>query len=196
MNKNILGLTALLCSAFLLSCSSKPTYLPKPKGYNKMVIEPHAYQQLDDSHPFTFEYSKQALIKKDSSLIAEPHWIYVYYPKLQANIHLTYKALNGKKDLYNEHLGDSYKLAYKHDIKAYAIDEVVSKSPNGYTITAFELEGEVPSQFQFVATDSSKHFLRGALYFMTATKNDSLEPAIKYMKEDMMQLIKTLKFKD
>jgi len=57
-----------------------------------------------------------------------------------------------------------------------------------------ELEGEVPSQFQFTITDSSQHFLRGALYFNTKVQNDSLAPAIEYMKLDMMQIINTLEW--
>jgi gliding motility-associated lipoprotein GldD len=58
-----------------------------------------------------------------------------------------------------------------------------------------ELSGEVPTQFQFYVTDSTHHFLRGALYFNTAVKNDSLAPIIEYIKSDMMHLINTLEFK-
>jgi gliding motility-associated lipoprotein GldD len=58
-----------------------------------------------------------------------------------------------------------------------------------------ELEGEVPSQFQVTVTDSSKNFLRAALYFNTKVANDSLQPAIDYMKKDMMHLINTLEWK-
>ena len=58
-----------------------------------------------------------------------------------------------------------------------------------------ELEGEVPSQFQFHITDSTDHFLRGALYFKTATKNDSLAPAIEFLKSDIIHLLNTLEWK-
>jgi gliding motility-associated lipoprotein GldD len=58
-----------------------------------------------------------------------------------------------------------------------------------------ELSGEVPTQFQFFVTDSTDHFLRGALYFNTAMKNDSLAPVIEYIKVDMIHLINTLEFK-
>jgi hypothetical protein len=44
-------------------------------------------------------------------------------------------------------------------------------------------------------TDSSKNFLRGALYFDTKVANDSLAPAIAYMKKDIMHLINTLQWK-
>jgi gliding motility-associated lipoprotein GldD len=58
------------------------------------------------------------------------------------------------------------------------------------------LSGEVPSQFQFYITDSTRHFLRGALYFPTATKNDSLAPIINYIKQDMIHLLNTTRWKE
>ncbi|WP_332913198.1 hypothetical protein [Algoriphagus boritolerans] len=59
-----------------------------------------------------------------------------------------------------------------------------------------ELSGEVPTQFQFFVTDSTDHFLRGALYFNTAMKNDSLAPVIEHIKIDMTHLMNSVKFVD
>jgi gliding motility-associated lipoprotein GldD len=59
-----------------------------------------------------------------------------------------------------------------------------------------EIDGEVPSQFQFTMTDSSRNFLRAALYFNVKVQNDSLRPAIEYVKKDMMEMINTLNWKD
>ena len=60
----------------------------------------------------------------------------------------------------------------------------------------FELDGEVPSSLQFIVSDSTKNFIRGAMYFKTATKNDSLRPIIKYIKADAFELINSLEFKN
>jgi gliding motility-associated lipoprotein GldD len=177
----------------LISCSED--YLPKPKGYNRIDLPPHNYQLLTEDHPYVFEYSKNAVIKKDVSMIAEPHWIDVYYPEFQAYIQLTYKPLHGKGKTFDEHVDDSHKLAGKHNIKAYSIEEGQVRTPKGYNATIFELTGEVPSQFQFYVTDSTKHFLRGAIYFQTATKNDSLAPVIEYLKYDAMHLVNSVDWK-
>ncbi len=75
------------------------------------------------------------------------------------------------------------------------IDEVIIKTPSGKTATIAELNGEVPSQFQFTITDSTRHFLRGAVYFYTKVSNDSLAPAIDYVKKDALHLINTLEWK-
>jgi len=145
--------------------------------------------------PYTFEYSMHAKLLDDTSTISERYWIEVYYPHIKANVHITYKPIRSEK-LLKEFLDDSYTLTAKHQIKAYAINEVISKTPSGKTAVIAELEGEVPSQFQFTVTDSSKNFLRGALYFNTKVANDSLAPAIEYMKKDIMHMINTLEWKN
>ncbi len=94
-----------------------------------------------------------------------------------------------------EYINDAYKLTSQHQVKAYAIEESILRTPRGYTASLTELSGEVPSQVQFMITDSSEHFLRGALYFNTASKNDSLKPVIDYIKTDIVHLLNTLQWK-
>ena len=76
--------------ALLAGCSSAPDFTPKPKGYNRIDLPPHRYRLLPAGHPYTFEYSKEAVMKRDSSYLAQPHWLNVYYPKLHANVQITY----------------------------------------------------------------------------------------------------------
>ncbi len=193
MQKNMNKYWLLFPLLLLISCSED--YLPKPRGYNKIDLPLHDYQMLTEAHPYIFEYSKKAIIKKDVSKIAEDHWIDVYYPDFDAYIQLTYKKINGNKKNFNEHVDDSHKLAGKHNVKAYSIEEGQLLTPKGYVATVFELSGEVPSQFQFYVTDSTSNFLRGAVYFKTDIKNDSLAPIIEFMKYDAMHLINTLDWK-
>lgn len=170
-------------------------YLPKPLGYNRLVLPPHAYRELPDTLPYRFEYSAHATLLPDTSRIRERFWIEIYYPELKSNIHITYKPIRNNR-LLKEFFDDSYTLTAKHQIKAYAINEVITKTPSGKTAVIAELEGDVPSQFQFTVTDSTRNFMRGALYFYTKVANDSLAPAIEYMKMDMMHVINTLEWKN
>ena len=178
----------------LLGCEK--TFVPKPKGYNRIMLPTAEYLPLPDSLPYTFEYSTQATILRDSSWISERFWIDLYYKNLDANIQITYKEINNDTKLLREYLKDSYDLTSKHNIKAYAIDETIVTLKNGMRATLMELSGEVPSQFQFHVTDSTQNFLRGALYFRTSTKNDSLQPVINYVKQDMVHMLNTLKWDD
>jgi gliding motility-associated lipoprotein GldD len=178
----------------LLIASCDREYLPKPLGYNRLELPEPSYRALPDSLPYAFEYSQHARLLADSSSIREQYWIEIYYPLLHADIHITYKPLKGSDKLLKEYMDDAYTLTAKHQIKAYAINEVITVTPSGKTAVIAELEGEVPSQFQFTITDSTANFLRGALYFNTKVQNDSLAPAIEYMKRDMMHIINTLEW--
>lgn len=168
--------------------------MPKPKGYNRIDLPEHSYQPLPDSFPYSFEYSKHVRLLADSSWLAERWWIHLYYPALDANVQLTYKPIRNLDSLLMGYYADAYKLTAQHNVKAYSIEESILELPNGHWASVSELEGEVPSQFQFHVSDSSRHFLRGALYFNTATKNDSLRPVINYVKEDIYHLLNTLKW--
>ena len=172
-----------------------PDFTPKPKGYNRIDLPAHRYRLLEDGHPYTFEYSREAVIKRDSSYLAQPHWLNIYYQQLHANVQITYMDVARDRRLYNKMMEDARKLTGKHQIKATAIDERMLLTPNGMRVSVFELQGEVPSQFQFYTTDSTRHFLRGALYFRTATANDSLAPVIEYVKQDMVRMMNTLRYK-
>lgn len=188
------GLGSCILSLFLFSCERD--YLPKPLGYNRIELPPQEYLALPDSFPYSFEYSKHARLLKDTSWIRGRYWIEIYYPTLKADVHVTYKKLDGKDQLLKELLNDAYVLTAKHQIKASAIDEIITHTPKGHTAVIAELQGDVPSQFQFTITDSTENFLRGALYFNTKVNNDSLDPAIEFMKKEIMHMINTVDWKN
>lgn len=179
----------------MASCSGSSDYLPKPKGYNRIELPTHVYQSLPDSFPYSFEYSDQVKLLRDSSWIAERYWVHLYYPLMDADIQITYKPIRNLDSLLQGYYHDAYKLTSQHNVKAYSIEEVIKELPNGHFASMSLLEGEVPSQIQFHVSDSSRHFLRGALYFKVATKNDSLRPVINYLTEDILHLLETLEWK-
>ncbi len=183
--------TFTLLFALAAACGGTKEYVPKPKGFNRIDLPDVKYQSLDEEHPYFFEYSQAAHIRPDSSSIAEPHWIHVIYPEFKADVQLTYKSIKDHPEIFSEFIDDAHKLTGKHMVKASAIEESILKTPSGKTVAVYELEGEVPSQFQFYLTDSTEHFLRGALYFRTATKNDSLSPIIEYIKKDIIHMLNT-----
>jgi gliding motility-associated lipoprotein GldD len=183
----------------LFSCGTaseeEKTSLPRPKGYPLITIPTHQYRTLEQGHPFSFEVSTLAEVKKDTTYFAEPHWMYIYYPRWDAFIQLTYKPVLQDSKRLQKMIRDSYILASKHQMKATRIDEGFITTTSGRKAAVIELEGEVATSFQFIITDSTNHFLRGAVYLNTATKNDSLAPVIQYLKKDAIHLIQTLRWK-
>lgn len=191
-------LIKLLILPFLLASltSCEKSWLPKPPGYNKIDLPSHSYNQLKGDYPYELDFSTSSQVEPDSFNLGEKAWINLNYKEFGAKVHLTYKKIDGMNTKFETLSNDAFKLTAKHQIKAYGIEEGILMTPNGYTAVVAELSGEVPTQFQFFVTDSTDHFLRGALYFNTAMKNDSLAPVIEYIKIDMTHLMNSVKFID
>lgn len=195
MIRKLSGLLIFMISLSIYSCGGEEVFLPKPKGFPRIELPPQEYKLLEGNYPYEFEFSNSAVIQRDTFVNAEPYWIIIYYPEIEARIQLTYKNFSGNMKQLKAHIDDSYKLAAKHQVKAtQQIDEVTRYSDEVKAIT-MQIEGEVPSHFQFFTTDTTKHFLRGATYLTEPTVNDSLLPLVNYMKKESEHLLKTLKWK-
>ena len=132
------GMVLMLCAG-AAACSSAPDYTPKPKGYNRIDLPPHRYRTLGGGHPYSFEYSQYAKVLRDSSYLAQPDWLNVYYPQLHANVQITYTNVVRDRKLYNKMMEDARKLTGKHQIKATSIEEKILRTPNGMRASVFEL---------------------------------------------------------
>ena len=63
--------------------------------------------------------------------------------------------------------------------------------------TTYHLKGQnVASTYQFWATDSTRHFLRGSLYIDCTPNNDSLAPVLTYIQEDINHLIESIRWRN
>lgn len=182
----------------LLSC--RPTeFTPKPKGYFRIELpKEHTYQAFKQADfPFSFEYPTYAVITKDTNLNLQenaPYWINVTFPDYNATIYLSYKEITQKDPVWKLE-SESYTLSFKHDKKADYIKTPDFTTQNGYHGLSYEVGGNTASAYQFHITDSTKHFLRGSLYFNVTPNVDSLKPAIKFLKIDMDHLVNTIQFK-
>lgn len=190
-------LIIVLCSLIIVTSCSSGDFIPKPRGFNHIELPDHDYLSFTDPNfPYQFDMSKNAKIYEDSTGIVGDGWKIIDYEDLNAQIYVTYEPISTQKSGYDL-INDSYKIAYKHDVKAYAIERKLIKTPKGYPVVIFKLEGEVPSPFQFFThnLDTTQYF-RGAVYFPFADKNDSIAPVIDYLVEDMNHLIESFEWKE
>lgn len=195
-NRFPLFILFVLFSSFLFSCGNdQQSFVPRPKGFNRIDLPAQTYQKLTEKHPYTFEYSKSARVVPDTFATAQKDWIFIYYPQFKANIQLTYKDINNDPKRLQDYINDSFKLTGKHQVRASSIQAQKLVTTNDLTAMIFKIEGDVPSPYQFYTTDSTKHFLRGAIYFSTATKNDSLAPVVNFIQKDMVHLLNTLQWR-
>jgi gliding motility-associated lipoprotein GldD len=184
----------LFILALFLAVSCKETSVPKPKAYPRIEFPEKKYQIYNSDCPYTFEYPVYASIEKDQSLEAQPCWFNILYKPYNARLHLSYKEITNPKELYG-YIEDAYNLAYKHTVKADAITEKLIKTNNRVYGILYELEGSTATALEFYVTDSTRHYLRGALYFNTRINRDSLDPMINYLKVDINKMINTLRWK-
>jgi gliding motility-associated lipoprotein GldD len=75
------------------------------------------------------------------------------------------------------------------------IDESRLTTENGVSGMYFDLGGNTATANQFFLTDTTNHFLRGALYFNASPNADSLGIVNDFLKKDLEHLINTLRWK-
>ena len=167
--------------------SCDPAHTPKPKGYFRIEMPKREYVRWTDPQcPFSFEIPVYAEITSYRDSINEPCWKYVRFPYFNAEVFLSYKPVEGNLAAYIE---DTRTLVYKHSVKASSIDETFIRSRNSNAQgIIYDIGGSAASSLQFFVTDSTSHFIRGALYFNAAPQPDSLKPVIEFLREDLMHL--------
>ena len=182
----------------LFSCNSP--YTQKPTGYFKIDFPAKKYQVFNQpGYPYTFEYPVYGKVIKDSvffdSSAENPWWVNVDFPQFSSRIYLTYKVIGDKNNSLGKLLNDSYNLTNKHSVRADYINDSSIEMPGGVNGMFFKVDGNVATANQFYLTDSTKHFIRGALYFDATPNQDSLRPVNDFLVQDMRHLISTFKWK-
>ena len=91
-------------------------YTPKPKAFLKLDFPDKAYEKLDADCPFSFEipvYSQ--LNKKATNCLMD-----LAFPQQNGLLYISYFPLENN---LQEHIQQSIKLAYKHNVIVDAIRE-------------------------------------------------------------------------
>lgn len=183
-------LTAIFLSLiFFTGCDED--YQPKPIGHFRIGLPAKEYKPLTIACPYTFAMNTNAQWKSKKFC-----WGDVVYPTIQANIQITYKAIQNEEHFLKV-MKESQDLAYEHAVKADGISERFYTNPEHRVYgTMYKMEGNAATSSQFFVTDSANHFLRGVLYFYSAPNADSLKPVNNFMQDEMVHLIETLEWKN
>ncbi len=188
----------LLPTVYVLLTCCNSNYVAKPRGYFKIDFPEKKYQVFDKpGYPYTFEYPVYATVIKDSVFFGEatenPWWINIDFPQFQGRMYISYKEIG--KNKFDTLLNDAFKMTSKHSTKAVSIDDSLMATPNGVHGLFFNVGGDVATANQFFLTDTTRHFLRGALYFNTTPNADSLGIVNSFLVEDVIHLINTFKWR-
>ena len=182
---------------FFFACNSEYTF--KQRGYYKIDFPEKSYQVFNEpGFPYSFEYPVYGRIVQDTSFFEDepenPYWINIDFPQFESRIYLSYKEI-GRND-FEKLVNDAFTMSYKqHTYKASSIEPTNITTPNNINGVYFTLTGNTATANQFFLSDSTRHFLRGALYFDAAPNADSLSIVNDFLKADMQHLINTLQWK-
>ena len=185
----------LLCIGLLLLTACHDVTSPKPYGYYRISVPDTAYTSFASQYPrypYTFDLSANARVQPRSDA-AEPYWINLFYPALNATIHCSYKPVNHNlRELTN----DALEFVYRNASFANAIPEREYNHPeaNVYGVL-FDLEGNTASSCQFFITDSTHHFFRASVYCNCPPNADSLAPVYNYLRTDVLRMVESFSWK-
>ncbi len=185
--------TLLLFCICLSSCNTSNDFAPKRQGYFRIDLPERKYNTYKADCPFVFEYPQYASIANDSGAASHSCWINLVFPKFRCNVYMSYLTVDTNVDAYIE---ECRKFVVKHEVKASAISErtVVNTKDKIYGVI-YDIEGNAASNMQFYLTDSTRNFIRGALYFYAVPNKDSLEPVVKFVKEDINHLVESFRWR-
>lgn len=185
-------ITATLALGFV-SCGNNQDYMPKPRGFFRIDMPEKGYQPVDTLERYRFECPQYAYVTNDPYSPDEKNWVNVEMPIFKGSIHLTYKEVDGN---LGEYLEDVHTMLTKHIQKANGIRDSLIINDERHVYGLFiEMDGKsVATPMQFYLTDSTRNFVRGALYFNFQPNNDSMQPVIQYIREDVDHLINSFEW--
>ncbi len=192
--------TTLFCCCFLFSCEGY-TPVPKPRAYPRVVYPEKAYKSFEEGYcSFTFDQPVYAKIEQDTAYFDEKPkdecWFNIVVPQLNAKIYCSYYPIHSRAD-FDKFVADAFEMTNKHTVKATYIDEEPVHRPADHVHgVVFNVEGPAASSYQFFLTDSTRNFVRGALYFNTVARPDSLAPVVAFMRADLNRMVETLKWRE
>ncbi len=195
--KNFLILTFLLC---FISCNRGPDAIPKPRSYPKVVYPEREYINFDSENcPFSFEYPAYSKIAFEKSFFNQkplnPCWFDIDFFDFNGKIHFSYYPIDEDNNL-DKLIKDAFRIADNINKRSSFQEDLRTINPNGVGGLIMHFEGPAASPMHFFLTDSTQHFLKGALYFNTEIVLDSIAPIADFLKVDVAHIINTAKWKE
>jgi gliding motility-associated lipoprotein GldD len=174
----------------LFACQETP--IPKPIGYFRIDLPEKQFDVVDSlPFPFQFELPQYAAINLEKTK-EDSRFLNIDFPRYGARLHMSYIKVDTNLPKL---LNDARTLVYKHLEKAQDISETsIYKESKRVFGVFYTLDGNTASGSQFYLTDSTNHFLRGALYFNVVPNFDSIAPVQTFITKDLRHLIETARW--
>ncbi len=204
------------CCTFFNACNSP--YISKKRGYYIIELPQRKYQLFNQPNlPYSFEYPVYANVIQDTTYFdnnpENSYWRNIDFPNFNARIFLSYKEIGGNSlykikqangqykdsfgiNLFDKMVADAFTLTNKNNVVSSSINDSLIHTTNGISGVFFKVGGNAATSKQFFLSDTTKNFLRGALYFDVTPNADSLRPVQDFLQVDMDHIINTFKWKN
>lgn len=201
----------------ILFASCNDVYTSKKRGYFKIELPVHEYKKFSRAgFPYSFEYPVYANVIQDTTYFdSKPendYWVNIDFPQYNARIFLSYKIIGGKAiykiknadntyrdsakvNEFDKMVNDAFNLTNKNNVVASSIKDSAFVNPNGVSGVYFKVGGNAATARQFFMSDTTKNFIRGALYFGSTPNSDSIKPVQDFLETDIKHLINTFRWK-
>lgn len=196
MSRTLILMAALLFLA--VGCREDATLSPKPRAYPRILYPEVNLSDFQlQACPLSFRYPDYMEVRQETAFFDEapPHpcWFDLHMEAFNADLHCTYSPVGSYRE-FQMLVQDAFRLANEQNKRASYIEDFQIRLPDGVSGMAFSLEGPSASPFQFFLTDSTRHFLRGSLYFNTRPNPDSLAPIVDFVKKDIVRIMESLRW--
>lgn len=206
-----------LMAGLLLLSACNSVYTSRERGYFHIELPEHEYRVFDQpGFPYTFEYPVYGELVRDTTYFdstpENDYWVNVDFPQYNARIFLSYKEVGGRAiykvkqpdgtyadsagiNYFDRMVNDAFNLTNKNEAVATSISDSLFRTRNGVSGVYFKVGGNAATARQFFVSDTSKNFLRGALYFSATPNADSIKPVQDFLTADIHHLINTFRWK-
>ena len=194
----ILGIVVLATCGTMASCgNSEGDYTPKPPTFYRITLPEKGYATMDTAIlPFTFEYPLYSTlnIKRNEKDIK---WFDIVFPQFNGTVFISYKSLDGGKRTLATETDTAHQMVAMHYNMASGVHEQgYTDTDNDVYANTYTLKGKsIASTYQFWATDSTNHFVRGAFYINGNPNYDSLQPVYEFIHDDIIHFIESIRWR-
>lgn len=196
---NLKYLITTLVIALLNSCGGGELPVPKPRSFPRVMYPERQLTQLGPDYcDFDFTFPDYAKVEQKELFFdeapAHPCWFDLYLEPFDGRVHFSYYPIKDEAD-WEYKRDQAFDLAGFHNKRASNIKEIRINAGPELGGMIFDINGPAASPYQFFLTDSTQHFVRGALYFNTQSRPDSLKPIIDFVVEDINTMIETFEWR-
>lgn len=168
--------------------------VPRPTAYPRISTYPPSYTAIDMAH-IAVEVNDSAIIADKAHFPARNiNWIRIEYPRYRATLYCTYTPITPAAPFDEIMANREERMALNSGGESSTLTNWTNAAGIGCTILTTTVGSLTP--VQYIASDTSRFVLSGALYLEGLTEapaTDSIAPVVEAVETDVIHLLDNLR---